>query len=92
MRKATSILCAGAALLLASACTERQPARDVTAAKAPAQPPARVTLTPVTEPKTVQVTPVGHDGKPVGPPQTVQLTPEANPAEVGLTPVPAGSQ
>lgn len=91
MRNATSILCAGAAVLLASACSEQQTAHDV-AAKAPEQTPARVVLTPVTEPKTVEITPVGRDGEPVGPPRTVQLTPEANPAEVGLTPVPAGSR
>jgi hypothetical protein len=91
MRKIPLILCAGAAVLLASGCSARPAARKVDAAEA-AQPPAQVALTPVTEPRTVQVTAVGRDGKPMGEPQTVRLTPEANPAEVGLTPVPAGSR
>jgi hypothetical protein len=91
MRKVPLILCAGAAVLLASGCGDRPAAREV-AATEPARPPARVALTPVAEPRTVQVTAVGRDGKPMGAPQTVRLTPEANPAEVGLTPVPAGSR
>ena len=90
MRKATPILYAGAAILVASACSERRPGGDVTA-KQPAEARCQVALTPVTQPKTVQVTRVDRDGKPVGPPRSVQLTPEANPAEMGLSPVPAGS-
>jgi len=91
MRKVPLILCAGAAVLLASACSNRPAVREVDATES-ARPPARVALKPVVEPRTVQVTPVGRDGKPMGKPQTVRLTPEANPAEVGLTPVPAGSR